>query len=145
MKQLGVLLACAVAGDAFSILLRGRLPGNVLGLTLLLLLLAYGPVRLGHIEDTADFLLHNMAFFFLPACLGVLEIFAEIKSEVFALLAVCVLTTFCTAAATAFTVHIALRLHCSPAHRFGYAFRSHAMRSDKRYSAGPAPRSSIRC
>ena len=110
MKQLGVLLACAVAGDAFSILLRGRLPGNVLGLTLLLLLLAYGPVRLGHIEDTADFLLHNMAFFFLPACLGVLEIFAEIKSEVFALLAVCVLTTFCTAAATAFTVHIALRL-----------------------------------
>ena len=96
MKQLGVLLACAVAGDAFSILLRGRLPGNVLGLTLLLLLLAYGPVRLGHIEDTADFLLHNMAFFFLPACLGVLEIFAEIKSEVFALLA--------------FTVHIALRL-----------------------------------
>ena len=110
MKQLGVLLACAVAGDAFSILLRGRLPGNVLGLTLLLLLLAYGPVRLGHIEDTADFLLHNMAFFFLPAGLGVLEIFAEIKSEVLALLAVCVLTTFCTAAATAFTVHIALRL-----------------------------------
>ncbi len=110
IKQLGVLLACCVAGDALSILLRGALPSNVLGLTLLLLLLIFGPIRLHHVEHTADFLLQNMAFFFLPACLGVLEIFAQIKSEILAILAVCILTTLCTAAATAFTVHIVFRL-----------------------------------
>lgn len=110
IKQLGVLLACCVAGDALSILLHDALPGNVLGLTLLLLLLIFGPIRLQHVEHTADFLLQNMAFFFLPACLGVLEIFAQIKSEILAMLAVCVLTTLCTAAATAFTVHIVFRL-----------------------------------
>lgn len=110
IRQLGVLIACCVAGDALSILLHGALPGNVLGLTLLLLLLIFGPVRLNHVEHTADFLLQNMAFFFLPACLGVLEIFAQIKSEILAILTVCVLTTLCTAAATAFTVHIVFRL-----------------------------------
>lgn len=110
IRQLGVLIACCVTGDALSILLHGALPGNVLGLTLLLLLLVFGPVRLHHIERTADFLLQNMAFFFLPACLGVLEIFAQIKSEILAILAVCVLTTLCTAAATAFTVHIVFHL-----------------------------------
>ena len=110
IRQLGVLIACCVAGDALSILLHGALPGNVLGLTLLLLLLIFGPIRLNHVEHTADFLLQNMAFFFLPACLGVLEIFAQIKSEILAMLAVCVLTTLCTAAATAFTVHIVFRL-----------------------------------
>lgn len=110
IRQLGVLIACCVAGDALSILLHGALPGNVLGLTLLLLLLIFGPVRLDHVEHTADFLLQNMAFFFLPACLGVLEIFAQIKSEILAILAVCALTTLCTAAATAFTVHIVFRL-----------------------------------
>ena len=110
IKQLGVLLACCVAGDALSILLRGALPGNVLGLTLLLLLLIFGPIRLHHVEHTADFLLQNMAFFFLPACLGVLEIFAQVKSEILAILAVCILTTLCTATATAFTVHIVFRL-----------------------------------
>ena len=110
IRQLGVLIACCVAGDALSILLHGALPGNVLGLTLLLLLLIFGPIRLQHVEHTADFLLQNMAFFFLPACLGVLEIFAQIKSEILAMLAVCVLTTLCTAAATAFTVHIVFRL-----------------------------------
>ena len=110
IRQLGVLIACCVAGDALSILLHGALPGNVLGLTLLLLLLIFGPVRMDHVEHSADFLLQNMAFFFLPACLGVLEIFAQIKSEILAMLAVCVLTTLCTAAATALTVHIVFRL-----------------------------------
>ena len=110
LKQLGVLLACCAVGDALSILLRGALPGNVLGLTLLLLLLVLGRVHLRHVEDTSDFLLQNMAFFFLPACLGVLEIFAEIKSEILAILAVCVLTTLCTAAATTLTVHVVCRL-----------------------------------
>ena len=110
LKQLGVLLACCAVGDALSILLRGALPGNVLGLTLLLLLLVLRPAHLRHVVDTSDFLLQNMAFFFLPACLGVLEIFAEIKSEILAILAVCVLTTLCTAAATTLTVHVVCRL-----------------------------------
>ena len=112
LKQLGVLLACCVAGDALSILLGGALPGNVLGLALLLILLVLGWVRPHHVENTADFLLQNMAFFFLPACLGVLEIFALIKSEILAILAVCVLTTLCTAATTALTVHVVYRLQC---------------------------------
>ncbi|MFR5251561.1 MAG: CidA/LrgA family protein [Butyricicoccus sp.] len=68
MKQLGVLLACCVGGSLLSLLLRGLLPGNVLGLTLLLALLIFGAVRLHHVESVADFLLQNMAFFFLPAC-----------------------------------------------------------------------------
>lgn len=42
MKQLGVLLACCVGGSLLSLLLRGLLPGNVLGLTLLLALLIFG-------------------------------------------------------------------------------------------------------
>lgn len=110
LKQLGILLACCVAGDVFSIALHGALPGNVLGLTLLLLLLVSGFVRPHQVAHTADFLLQNMAFFFLPACLGVLEIFTQIKNEILSILAVCVLTTLCTAAATAFTVHLVLRL-----------------------------------
>ena len=57
MKQLGVLLACCVGGSLLSLLLRGLLPGNVLGLTLLLALLIFGAVRLHHVESVADFLL----------------------------------------------------------------------------------------
>lgn len=109
LKQLAALLACCVAGDFASLLLGHRLPGNVLGMTLLLLLLVLGVLKLSHVEHTADFLLSNMAFFFLPACLGVLDVFPVIRHEIAAILAVCVLTTFCTAAATALTVHLILK------------------------------------
>lgn len=110
LEQLGVLLGCCVAGDALSLLLRGRLPGNILGLTLLLVLLICGMVKPAHVADTADFLLRNMAILFLPACLGVLDIFADIKTEILRIIAVCALTTLCTAAATALTVHLVCRL-----------------------------------
>lgn len=110
LEQLGVLLGCCVAGDALSLLLRGRLPGNILGLTLLLVLLICGMVKPAHVADTADFLLRNMAILFLPACLGVLDIFADIKTEILGIIAVCALTTLCTAAATALTVHLVYRL-----------------------------------
>ncbi len=110
LEQLGVLLGCCVAGDALSLLLRGRLPGNILGLTLLLVLLIRGMVKPAHVADTADFLLRNMAILFLPACLGVLDIFADIKTEILGIIAVCALTTLCTAAATALTVHLVCRL-----------------------------------
>ena len=111
MKQLGVLLACCVGGSLLSLLLRGLLPGNVLGLTLLLALLIFGAVRLHHVESVADFLLQNMAFFFLPAMLGVLEIWNDIKSEALAILAVCLLTTL-VERLPGFTVlqHIVFRL-----------------------------------
>ena len=117
LRQLGVLLACCIAGDALSILLRGALPGNVLGLMLLLLALVCGCVRLRHVALTADFLLQNMAFFFLPACLGVLDIFSQIRSEILAILAVCLLTTLCTAGATALTVHLVCRMQRRVRHR----------------------------
>ena len=39
LKQLALLLACCVGGNLISALLHGALPGNVLGLTLLLVLL----------------------------------------------------------------------------------------------------------
>ena len=39
-----------------------------------------------------------------------LDIFSEIRGEILSILAVCLLTTLCTAAATALTVHLIFRL-----------------------------------
>ena len=110
LRQLAILFALCAAGDLLSLLTAGRLPGNVLGMMLLFVLLVTGLLRLSHIEDAADFFLKNMAFFFLPACLGVLEIYDEIRDVVLPLLAVCLLTTLLTAAVTAAVVRLVLRL-----------------------------------
>lgn len=110
LRQLAILFVFCVAGDALSVLTHGKLPGNVLGMTLLFVCLVFGLIKLCHIEHAAVFFLQNMAFFFLPACVGILDTFPLIQSELFAILAVILLTTVITAAATALTVHLVLRL-----------------------------------
>lgn len=97
-------------GDLLSVLLAGKIPGNVLGMSLLFMLLALGVIKLSHIEDVADFFLKNMAFFFLPACLGILDVFPQIRSQLIPILAVLLITTLITSAVTAATVHLVLRL-----------------------------------
>lgn len=110
LRELGVILALCVAGDALSALIGGVLPGNVLGMMLLLVLLLTRVLKARHIEHTADFFLKNMAIFFLPVSLGILDLYAGLHSQLAAILAVCVLTTFVTAFVTASTVHLVLRL-----------------------------------
>lgn len=110
LRQLAILFAFCVLGDVISTLLGGAMPGNVLGMTLLFVCLAARVVKPRQIDDTADFFLGNMAFFFLPACLGILNVYGEIRSELLPILAVILLTTLLTAAATAITVHLVLRM-----------------------------------
>ena len=109
IKQLGVLLACCVAGDALSILLRGALPSNVLGLTLLLLLLIFGPIRLHHVEHTADFLLQNMAFFFIPAGVSIINYFGILKHSAVQIVIICIISTIITFTVTAYSVMLTVR------------------------------------
>ncbi|MGE4548679.1 MAG: CidA/LrgA family protein [Intestinibacillus sp.] len=109
LRQLAILFALCVAGDLLSALCGNKLPGNVLGMSLLFLLLAFGVIRLNHVEDAADFFLKNMAFFFLPACLGILNVFPQIRTQLLPILAVIILTTLITSAVTAVTVHLVLK------------------------------------
>lgn len=109
-RQLAILFAICVAGDVLSMLLGSKLPANVLGMTLLFLLLVCGAVKLVQVEQVADFFLQNMAFLFLPACLGIIDVFPVIAPNLLPILAVILLTTCITAVATAGTVHLVLYL-----------------------------------
>lgn len=109
-KQLAILLSCYVIGLALSILIGARIPANILGMLVLLILLLARVIRPSYIEQTSDFLLKNMAFFFLPACISILEVFPLIRYIVLPLLIICVVTTLLTAAATAYTTRFVSRL-----------------------------------
>lgn len=110
LRQLAILFAFCVAGDLLSLMCAGKLPGNVLGMSLLFLLLACGAVRLNQVERAADFFLQNMAFFFLPACIGILDVYPQIKARLLPIAAVIILSTLLTASAAAGTVRLVLQL-----------------------------------
>ena len=62
----GVLVACLLAGEFFRRTLGLVLPGNILGLFILLALLLSGVVRLQWVEAAARLLLWLLPFLFLP-------------------------------------------------------------------------------
>ena len=69
--QIGVIFAVCWFSQLIEAALPVPFPASVIGMLLLLALLATGLLKIEHIREKADFLLANMAFFFLPA--GVLS------------------------------------------------------------------------
>jgi len=104
MFQIGILFLVCLAGHAVSVLLPFPVPGTVIGMIFLFLLLLFKLVKADHMKPLSDFLLKNMAFFFVPAGVSILANLDLVKDKIFALIAVVVLTTVLTFGATALTV-----------------------------------------
>ena len=73
LTQLAILLLICFVGEGVALLLPIAFPSSVISMILLFLLLLTGALKLRQIEDAADFLTKNMAFFFIPAGVGLLD------------------------------------------------------------------------
>lgn len=108
--QIGVVLAICLLGEGISLLLPIPFPGSVIAMILLFLLLLSGLLRPEHIRQKSDFLLQNMAFFFIPAGVGIVEYAEDLLPFLLPLLLICVITTVLTFAASAFTAKLVIHL-----------------------------------
>ena len=104
INQLGIILVVCLGGTAISAVLPFTFPASVSAMTLLLLLLLLRIIKPEQIGETADFLLKNMAFFFIPAGVEILESIPQVRGHIIVLLLICIITTIFTFTATAFTV-----------------------------------------
>ena len=104
LAQLAVILAVSFLGQVIASLLPIPFPGSVISMILLFLLLLGRIVKVPQIQQTAEFLTGNMAFFFIPAGVGILENWELLAQNLAALAIIAVITTFLTFAAAAYTV-----------------------------------------
>ena len=70
--QVVALLLISKVGYAAATALSLPVPGNLLGMLLLLGLLSSGAVRMRWIEGSASLLLRHLAFFFVPITVGLM-------------------------------------------------------------------------
>ena len=87
--QIGVVFGVCLIGEAAACFLPFPFPASVLSMILLFLLLCLKVLKIDHIRQKADFLLQNMAFFFIPAGVGILEQFEFVKDSMWQLLLIC--------------------------------------------------------
>ena len=111
-NQIGILLGVWAAGELVSQFIKNiiSIPGSILGMIILFLLLQFKVISEEKIKDVADFLLGNMAFFFVPAGVSIINYFDILKSTVLQLLVICVVSTIVTFAVTAYAVTLTVKL-----------------------------------
>lgn len=73
LRQFGIILLISALGEGLHVLLPLPVPASVYGLILMLAALTGGLLKLGQIEETADFLVEIMPVMFVPAGVGLLE------------------------------------------------------------------------
>jgi holin-like protein len=99
-----LLLLFLLVGEGTSVYFDLPMPGNVIGMALLLLALVCGWVKLEWLQEAADLLLRYMALFFVPAGVGVMLYFDLIGREWLPIVAGTVISTFVVMAVTGWTV-----------------------------------------
>lgn len=100
VRGLTLLLLFQLCGEFISRLLDLPIPGNVMGMGLLLVGLSTGMVELKWLEEAAELLLANLALFFVPAGVGVMVYGDLIAAEWLPISVATVLSTFVVMAVT---------------------------------------------
>jgi holin-like protein len=99
-----IILGIYLGGEFLSTSLHLPIPGNILGMIILFILLCTKVVEVDNISNVTNFLLDHLAFFFIPAGVGLMASMGIIKSTWWQLLVVCLLTTSIIIAVTGITV-----------------------------------------
>lgn len=123
LRQVLILLGVWLAGELISRGLGLPIPGNVIGMFLLLALLQCRVIQVTWLTEITGFFLDNISFFFIPGAVALIVYFDQIKSNLAPMLVSIVVSTVAVFLVTGWSVQALL----------GVARR----RRDKKKGGGP--------
>jgi holin-like protein len=109
LKQLGLILLILWTGQTIQRVFDLSLPGNVLGMLILLLLLLTGILPLKLVEKISDVLLAHLTFLFLPTGVAVMKVAHLLSGNILKLIIVLFVSWFVVLITTGLTVQLFVR------------------------------------
>lgn len=110
LLQIGIVFGLYWISQCVEAVLPFAFPASVISLLLLLVLLVLRVVKVDHIREKADFLLGNLAFFFVPVSVSIMNYAGIIWENAAAFFTICVVSLVLTFAVTATVVRLTCRL-----------------------------------
>ncbi|MBQ9968822.1 MAG: CidA/LrgA family protein [Oscillospiraceae bacterium] len=110
LKQLCFVFAICLVAEAISSVLPFTLPASVIGIILLLVLLAVKAVKPKDLKEVSDFLLDNMALFFIPVVSSMIQYKDVLFANFWAIVLICLLTTPLVFFVTGHVVQLTVKL-----------------------------------
>lgn len=81
IKQVATIVLFWLVGEVIVYFTALPVPGSILAMLLLIAALELKILKPSHIKEVANFLLNNMALFFIPAGVGLMNHFELLKDE----------------------------------------------------------------
>ena len=108
--QIAIIFLICISGQIISLFLPFPFPGNIIAMVLLFILLFAKVIKPEKIQDFTGFLLGNMAFFFVPAGVSILESYPIMKENILPIFLICFFSTIITFLTTVAVVKLVVTL-----------------------------------
>lgn len=105
-----IVFGIYLIGEVIVSLTHIPIPGNIIGLLLLLIGLCTKIIKVSQVETLTNFFLDHLAFFFLPAGVSLMNSLGLIKANIIQILVVCVITTAVIITSTGLIVQFIVNL-----------------------------------
>lgn len=92
--QFLIIAAFAFAGELLHNFIPLPIPASIYGIVLLFIALELKWVKVSDIRETSSFLIAVMPIMFIPAAVGLMDSWSEVKPSIWAYAAVTVVSTF---------------------------------------------------
>lgn len=109
LKEIAVIFGITMVGELLNQWIPLPVPAGVYGLFILLGLLCSGKLKVSDIEATGNLLLDLMPLMFIPAAVGLIEKFEELKAILVPFVVITVVSTFIVLTITGKTAEYVLR------------------------------------
>lgn len=93
LKQFGIIIALSFIGELLHHFIAFPIPASIYGIVLLFILLMSGVLKVDSIKETGNFLIEIMPAMFIPAAVGLIDVFDLVKNNLFSYLIVVVVST----------------------------------------------------
>lgn len=115
IKQIFIILLFYVIGEAMSYLVQQVfrhlfIPGTILGMILLLIFLITKRIKKDDVEEVGTFLTNNMAFFFIPAAVSVMEYLSILQSTFLKIIIISIISLIISFFAVTYSVKLVIHL-----------------------------------
>ena len=106
LKQFGIILVILFVGQVLQLRYSLPIPSTVLGMVILLALLITKIIKIDKVDKITSILLDNLTLFFVPAGVGIITMFENIKEIWWPLLIIIFISTIVVMVVTGLTVQI---------------------------------------
>lgn len=109
-REFLIILVLYFIGELIAKTFNIPIPGNIIAMILLFLSLCTGIIKVEKVESISNFFLDHLAFFFIPAGVGLMNSFGSIKSSAIQIVIICILTTIIVMAVTGIVVQFTSKM-----------------------------------